>query len=358
MNIADWAENSSDDEAEEQEQVVSQPAPVPVKEQVNTQPVVDSPPVRVEEETPAPEQANHNNEGPRRRIDYNKWEEGLFIVNLSYKANEQEVGEFFVGGGCRVRDVVFDEQNRGSATIYFEDLESFKLAHEADGAKILDRPIKITKKNRSRPGDNKMMKPRNGDRKINDSGESWQRKPMSSAQTATENEGRVQRPSTRPVRSERQPPVPSANTERPALNLKPRTVPLDAEYKPPSSIFGEGKPREDKVAEDKKVGTVTEAVSQVTIDEPIKKAYVVEEGQFQEVKKDNRVQKNNTTRGPPRTYDSKDRNYDRKKDSVQGSRDGKFVKVSSIELMNPFSCPVIKNYLLLRYLTTIIYQDR
>lgn len=70
----------------------------------------------------------------------------IYVGNLSYSVSENELGSFFVDGGCNVHDVhiyTYNNKSIGCSVVIFEDEESFIKSKDADGYEIKNRPISI-----------------------------------------------------------------------------------------------------------------------------------------------------------------------------------------------------------------------
>jgi len=198
----------------------------------------------------------------------------IMVSNLKYSATIDDIGNYFADGGCHVKDVILPgEEYNGVAFVYFEDKESQDNALNADGTEMLGRKIRVrilnanrgykkvysnttnasersdrprdVQRSNSRDDRTDSKEPRNDryrkapkNEVSADSSDIWSRKPNSSIDEKTPAE--IPKTQSKPV-----------TTERPSLKLQPRTAPVEeiGKFVAPSSIFGEGKPRDEFIIE-------------------------------------------------------------------------------------------------------------
>jgi hypothetical protein len=212
------------------------------------------------------------------------------VGNLSYTTTEQALGDFFVDGGCKVKNVQIphdpEGKSRGFGFIEFEDRESAELALKANNEELNGRHLKVEPKF-SRPSDHRGggrggrgegregregrgdVRERRHDHergrggrdsregregrenryRHNDDIDWTKREQLPEREPRGDRDGgRGRGPGGRGRRDRPEgdalpsPPVP---TERPKMNLLPRTKPLEARHQAPNSqLFGDGKARE------------------------------------------------------------------------------------------------------------------
>jgi len=201
-----------------------------------------------------------------------------YVGNLPFSATMNDVGDFFYHGGCNVKDVDVkmgdDGRPRGYATVEFADRDSLVKALTATGANFGGRQLRVdvdTKKPPQGGGGSRRegggFRDRDRDRdgggaSAQDGGdEVWSRAPKREP-------AKVPPPSRAPKPTPKKgedgadgpgaaaaaaatPPTPPAS--RPVIKLQPRTLPVDAVGQlpgvPNQSIFGGGKPHDEKTYE-------------------------------------------------------------------------------------------------------------
>lgn len=166
-----------------------------------------------------------------------------YVSNLNYVVTEDDIGTFFVGGGCKVKDVTLNRENgksRGSAIVEFHDEESLLESLSANDYMFKERPIKVEidgSQSRSR--------------------DDGQRNSYHSRQPADNRHNKQNYSNNNPNEKPRERGAPSADaapsnpespssTNRPKLELKPRTLPVEKIGEPiaNSDIFGGAKPND------------------------------------------------------------------------------------------------------------------
>jgi hypothetical protein len=73
----------------------------------------------------------------------------VFVKNLAYSVNDDELGQFFYDHGCAVNDThvyVDDGRSRGAGVVILANEASYKLALEADGVEFSGRQINVQPK--------------------------------------------------------------------------------------------------------------------------------------------------------------------------------------------------------------------
>jgi RNA recognition motif. (a.k.a. RRM, RBD, or RNP domain) len=181
------------------------------------------------------------------------------VSNLPFKASPDDIGYFFVDGGCKVCEVIIhfaNERPSGSAFVYFDDEESMRHSLDANNADFGGRPIRVTA-NRNKPRYDKPLsnrRPEDSRGQRDSRPDLPPRRPVPDTPAETEDVWTRKRIVPRPapvveVKQPVQPPQPPP--ERKALDLKPRTAPIEDIGKPvaSTSIFGEGKPRDETALE-------------------------------------------------------------------------------------------------------------
>lgn len=215
------------------------------------------------------------------------------VGNLSYATTEENLGDFFHEGGCKVKSVHIpmgqDGKSRGFGFIEFQDRESADLALKANDESLNGRRIKVEpRENRprdSRRGDrvSKGDRYERGDRRDRDRYEGgrtggrgreqrnrdvdndWVKgEALEEAETRTgtghrdtrdkdrdsgRERGRGGGRGRRDAESHEQTPSEQPPATRPKLVLQPRKAPLEPAVVPKGSIFGEGKPRDASITE-------------------------------------------------------------------------------------------------------------
>lgn len=211
----------------------------------------------------------------------------LFIGNLSYGATSNDLGQFFTDGGCQVEDAHIYEENgksRGNGVVILSNEESYQHALNANGQDMFGRRITVRSKdqkrsnngrndrgyNSSRPttgrGDarNRDDRPRDGHRDRPRDNKDYSRnrddrprddRPRDDRPRDDRRGGRGDRDrgEGRGGRGRERDQVEKKETEnatpavRPVLKIQPRTLPVEkvGEVTGSSSLFGEGKPRDE-----------------------------------------------------------------------------------------------------------------
>lgn len=191
----------------------------------------------------------------------------VIVSNLKYEATIDDVGNFFVGGGCDVIDIKMSSEAKGRALVYMQDRESQEKSLGADGHDFMGRPLHVRvyhdhSRNSQNMTDRRTQdRPRNtassnrpgglSDRERHDPSNYVPSRKLNAWDRGHTSEPVRARPSAE-LPSE---PIPNKQSdksdgtqpkERPPLKLKPRTAPIEEIGKPvsASSIFGEGKPRD------------------------------------------------------------------------------------------------------------------
>lgn len=185
-----------------------------------------------------------------------------FVGNLKFNLVENDIGNYFHGGGCAVKDVMMklDEQgkSRGFALVEFMDRESLLQSFKANGEMLGSRPIKVDYHSNSDRRDR-------GNHGREETGNSWSRAPKREPSAST-SQGDISRQNSRGSdrggdRGGGGSPRGNNNRDRssreseqasPAVRTKivlaPRKVPLEGEEQPAprvSDIFGGGKPHDE-----------------------------------------------------------------------------------------------------------------
>jgi RNA recognition motif-containing protein len=261
----DWANAESSEDEEEVPQVTSEAPPAEISQPSND--------------------ARNAPTNAQPRVQSQQFT--AMVGNLAYKTSIDTIGNFFVDGGCRVKDVripVNEEgKSRGLAYVDFEDQASLELALTASGQSIDDREIKVSvAASRSRKesgpgprgggagrGPREHREGRGAPRERDygsryrdapgDSGGAWARtSEQLPPPPPRERRDREPREKDGPGRVQRERPAltgpgdsapstaASAARERPKLTVLPRTLPIEfrAPQNPSSDIFGGGKPRD------------------------------------------------------------------------------------------------------------------
>eukprot|EP00595_Chromulina_sp_UTEXLB2642_P000370 CAMPEP_0196762276 /NCGR_PEP_ID=MMETSP1095-20130614/1683_1 /TAXON_ID=96789 ORGANISM="Chromulina nebulosa, Strain UTEXLB2642" /NCGR_SAMPLE_ID=MMETSP1095 /ASSEMBLY_ACC=CAM_ASM_000446 /LENGTH=524 /DNA_ID=CAMNT_0042112861 /DNA_START=31 /DNA_END=1605 /DNA_ORIENTATION=- len=153
----------------------------------------------------------------------------IIVDNVSFSASVDDIGNFFAKGGCNVRNVR-PMKSKGKFEVTFEDEESYQLAFDANGFNFMKRSLQIFDKK-----DFYDKKPiRNTDQD-----DKWNKVPVDN----------------KPKKILEKPkditPVEAAPSVRPPLDIQPRTKPLEeiGKVEKAAAIFGEGKPRVEKLVE-------------------------------------------------------------------------------------------------------------
>eukprot|EP01035_Chromulina_nebulosa_P020682 gene20682-26815_t len=177
--------------------------------------------------------------------------------NVSFSASVDDIGNFFAGGGCKVKDVR-SMKIKGKFEVILEDEESYQKAFDANGYIFMNRSLQVFDKK-----DFYDKKPiRN-----NDQDDKWNNV---RSQIPVDNKPKkiLEKPKDiAPVPTETAPSV------RPVLVIQPRTKPLEeiGKVEKAASIFGEGKPRVEKLVES--VTPVTVSIdgikSELKVEEPV-----------------------------------------------------------------------------------------
>ena len=202
-----------------------------------------------------------------------------YVGNLSYNTDEQALGEYFHSNGCDIDEVKVQE-GRGFGHITFTNRESLELAMSANETELDRRRIRVDV-DRKRGGDGDRGGRGGGDRdrdgmrgdrnnNISDREEveadAWSRGSKNQAAPRRERseggyeraegrsgEGRSDRMGgDRPPRRDDGPMQRGQEVKpksRPTINIAPRSIPVEAVGSPAaaSSIFGDAKPRDEKV---------------------------------------------------------------------------------------------------------------
>ena len=174
-----------------------------------------------------------------------------FVSNLNYIVTEDDIGKFFVGGGCKVKDVTLNKENgksRGSALVEFHDEDSLTESLTANNFVFKDRPIKVEiDGSQSRNRDDGQ---RNDGQRSNYQSRQSSDTRYSNKQNYNNNHHPNEKPRDRGAPSGEN--TVDINTEstssanRPKLELKPRTLPVEKIGEPVanSDIFGGAKPND------------------------------------------------------------------------------------------------------------------
>lgn len=215
------------------------------------------------------------------------------VGNLSYGTTEEQLGDFFVDGGCKVKSVRIPlsetGRSRGFGFVEFEDIASVELALTANNEVIDKRNIVVEKKISRPPADRRERDNRGprrddhrrGGEQRNERGDRPERRPRPEGDGRNRENPRHYRDAdtsadwtkgehvpardrehdrersgrgggrggrTREQRAEgnEADATPAVPLSRPKLNLQPRTLPLETKTVPQNSrIFGDGKAREN-----------------------------------------------------------------------------------------------------------------
>ena len=215
----------------------------------------------------------------------------VHVSNLAYSIKDDFLGNFFAGGGCKVKSVTVhmdrdSKRSRGTAHVQFADPESLRIALTANNTELEGRRINIViaedrrgfrggergGRGGGRHGDGDRRerhehhsRDRDRDRRDRDGPQDHRRGPRpdsySNGRGGDRSRGerggeRGGRPS---VKEETVAPD-DPPAERPKVNLLPRTLPVEAVGAPVSNtaIFGEGKPRDELAVEGKKKAPVSD----------------------------------------------------------------------------------------------------
>jgi hypothetical protein len=192
----------------------------------------------------------------------------VLVSNLNFEATIEDVGSFFAEGGCDVNDVILPTDGRGRAFVYMENKESQENSKNAQGFEFMGRPINVRIYNEYRSQSQSDMPGRRVPGRSGNTGRgdrysaapADRQMPVRREIVKDENvwdRGRPSghlKPTQAPVEAPKETIVsvkPAEQLEppkeRPPLNLKPRTAPIEEIGKKvvaPASIFGEGKPRD------------------------------------------------------------------------------------------------------------------
>lgn len=184
-------------------------------------------------------------------------EEGPFIAfvgNLKFDVNENQIGNFFYDGGCRVQDVKirYDEfrKPKGIAFVEFVDRESLEKALTADGVSLGGRNIRVDVHQRKQHDRERDSRPPRAEE------ENWTRRQPRGEPGKRDGPRRQQDRHDRPSRGD-----PTDKTEeahvpavRPKLNILPRSKPVEPQQDRVAStnIFGDGKARSAQAQEAEK----------------------------------------------------------------------------------------------------------
>lgn len=250
-----WAHRDvSDDESEEEEE---QQLPVPPPKSISpAPPAVTAPPA------PAASLSEPVYQDARARGS------GLsgFVSGIKFSANEDDFANFLESANCHVTHIRFQtdrESHRfnGKAVIQLADEESMQAFLSLDGTQYLGMSLR-TKPNEQRQygGDREFTRGggRGGRGRGGDQGRGDYREQRDSGRGPQRDRrgGRGDRvPREEDVAEEEGP------KERPKLNLKPRTVPVNPENRTDrsSAIFGGGRPHDDQEYEERKKNLVATA---------------------------------------------------------------------------------------------------
>lgn len=259
--------------------------------------VVETKPVEPE---PEPIEEHHN--AQEEVMDYG--DNTIVVLNINYNSHEDDLNDFFVSKGCQIKHLEFFQTDRkfnGRASVTFEDAESVKIALDLNECTFQGKNIRIRldqKQPQHRPNNNRRpardydnnrrdnnFKNSRGDARGDARGE-YSREPRGDYPRGGDARERDPFPGRRgekkdnfrgrPQRDFRErEPAPQAPTDsqdavppvppsRPRLTIAPRTKPIDMIGTPASysSIFGGGKPHDEKTYEEKK-----KAVEVSTIEE-------------------------------------------------------------------------------------------
>jgi RNA recognition motif-containing protein len=185
----------------------------------------------------------------------------VMLGNLNFACTDDELYRFFSEeGGCRIASLRLgkgqNSRNNGTAFIELQDQESVGFALSAKGITFQGRSLRVEVSRGGRINDrgDQGGAERGGDRRERDNrypaaaerdnGIQWDRKERPPAPLPPKESSRPRVPD-RSVPAEVPKLEPVVPATRPKLELKPRTVPVDAELPvtKPESIFGTGKPR-------------------------------------------------------------------------------------------------------------------
>jgi hypothetical protein len=258
----DWAddEGSSDDEDSVDEQ--------PQKESVVEE--TRQPERKQESIPPVKQQQRQQNRSVPDRPPFL-----AYVGNLNYAVTVDMLGDFFHKGGCYVKDVVLqtkeDGQPRGAAIVEFGDRESLVNALDAHDVNFEGRRLHVAVSDRNNRRDKTKGKGRErdrervterdrervterdrdrGDRRSHrggqDSREEWSRNEQRGGRNNNNKSSRGPPPPPNPSSTDSSEVVQT----RKKLELTPRQAPINSigERVAESSIFGEGKPREENLA--------------------------------------------------------------------------------------------------------------
>ena len=196
-----------------------------------------------------------------------------YVGNLPFSATDNDVGDFFYNGGCDIKNVNIkvgdDGRPRGFATVEFADRDSLAKALTATGANFGGRQLRVdidTKKpprGEGRGGESRRegggFRDRDGAGATSQDGgdEVWSRAAPRREPAKVPPPAKVPKPAARrgedgaDTAGAAAPPAPPAS--RPIIKLQPRTLPVDAVGQlpgvPNQSIFGGGKPHDEKTYE-------------------------------------------------------------------------------------------------------------
>ena len=346
MSKFDWANDagSSDDEDSVNEQLQNDDIET---KNTNNEMVQQEQQEQQQQQAPYAKQTRYNNRSIPDRPPF-----FAYVANLNYVVTRDVLGDFFHNGGCKVKDVRIqlkeDGQSRGSAFVEFDDRASLERALEAHDEKLEGRRMSVSVADKNRRDKNKGREGKGGDRGPNrhDRGERReQRRGQDSREDWNRNEPRGDR-GNKNASGAPPPPNPSS-TEVPTrkkLELKPRQAPLETigERVAQSSIFGEGRAREENLAISnirKEVQEVTIESSKVTDMEVTPKASASSEaitggdddkkkGKEQKVSKDNNKERNtrDKKKDKERKGDKKVAPNPKYQDRKNGNGDGKVKK--------------------------------
>jgi len=175
------------------------------------------------------------------------------VLNLPFRASADEIGMFFAGGGCAVHDIIIHCVNgrpSGGAFVYFDNEDSMRRSEDANDVVFNGRNIRVyANRPKSRYDKSSIRRSNDDGRGPRDGRGPEPRKSVPDTPAESENVW------TRKIDPNPAPKVevkPFQPTERKALNLMPRSAPIEDIGKPlvaSASIFGEGKPRDETALE-------------------------------------------------------------------------------------------------------------
>lgn len=148
-----WADDSSSDD----ESVEQPPQPQSTEDNQNDQQHLEETREQNNEDQQYRQQKpkreyrekRYPDEGERDKYQAPDSEFSIHVSNLSFAAKDEDLVNFFTGGGCNVAEAhVYRDgyKSRGYGVVIFNDEESFKKSFEAHGFTFMDRQMNVKEK--------------------------------------------------------------------------------------------------------------------------------------------------------------------------------------------------------------------